>query len=261
MSSIKFQCTGITPACAGKRRIHLNARGKGKKAAFNDTALGITPACAGKSRRQQSAQTSSRDHPRLRGEKRSHRQESESYPGSPPLARGKGFNVAWYKLGVRITPACAGKRCRDLRFAMAGWDHPRLRGEKSCACRLLSCRPGSPPLARGKAPVLLPKVFIVGITPACAGKSSPERIQATLDRDHPRLRGEKEKFAELFAHHVGSPPLARGKVTICRQHPRPRGITPACAGKRALRPSGRGAERDHPRLRGEKSPAFASSGD
>ena len=50
---------------------------------------------------------------------------------------------------------------------------------------------GSPPLARGKVGALLQLLNGLGITPACAGKShsyGPYRVQ---QRDHPRLRGEK----------------------------------------------------------------------
>ena len=51
---------------------------------------------------------------------------------------------------------------------------------------------------------------------------------------------------------MGSPPLARGKVTLFPdRHFRP-GITPACAGKRCCRRIFLSACQDHPRLRGEK---------
>ena len=51
---------------------------------------------------------------------------------------------------------------------------------------------------------------------------------------------------------MGSPPLARGKVTLFPdRHFRP-GITPACAGKSGCRRIFLSACQDHPRLRGEK---------
>ena len=49
-----------------------------------------------------------------------------------------------------------------------------------------------------------------------------------------------------------SPPRMRGKGVVQRQIALVVGITPACAGKRHPVKSGHGAQRDHPRVCGEK---------
>ena len=49
------------------------------------------------------------------------------------------------------------------------------------------------------------------ITPACAGKSHILIITGTNFRDHPRMRGEKIRFAARIVRRAGSPPHARGK--------------------------------------------------
>ena len=54
------------------------------------------------------------------------------------------------------------------------------------------------------------------------------------------------------AIYQGSPPHARGKVVFAFRFPVPRGITPACAGKRLISISANKAYEDHPRMRGEK---------
>ena len=96
-----------------------------------DGSAGITPACAGKSFVPVYDRIQRRDHPRVCGEKRQAFMTSQSVVGSPPRVRGKGLARKDRRLGIGITPACAGKRqsCCALRRAMR--DHPRVCGEKT----------------------------------------------------------------------------------------------------------------------------------
>ena len=111
---------------------------------------------------------------------------------------------------------------------------------------------GSPPLARGTV-IFSPRHSNgAGITPACAGNSITLSWSYPPSRDHPRLRGEQARAVALATQSLGSPPLARGtaKSSIARWYDA--GITPACAGNRALQETDAGLEEDHPRLRGEQ---------
>ena len=106
-----------------------------------------------------------------------------------------------------------------------------MRGEKVSIDKYV-CKPaGSPPRARGKVDEQCKALMIVGITPACAGKSSLIYFNTPIFWDHPRVRGEKflSIFAELSI--LGSPPRARGKVLVHMIYGSHSGITPACAGK------------------------------
>ena len=49
--------------------------------------------------------------------------------GSPPHARGKPVDEAIAEAEEGITPACAGKTCKDCHHHGHEWDHPRMRGE------------------------------------------------------------------------------------------------------------------------------------
>ena len=69
----------------------------------------------------------------------------------------------------------------------------------------------------------------------------------------PRMRRKKFFQPPFEPVTQGSPPHARGKDKIFFLCLPPRGITPACAGKSASKPSSSAASRDHPRVRGEKS--------
>ena len=212
---------GITPACAGSRlyvilrrphrQDHPRVRGEqgdrwvpGSSAPGSPPRArgadcprlrltsrhGITPACAGSSVRDIRTQDPCRDHPRVRGEQ----------IGYPPVdRRGRG-----------ITPACAGSRGCGPCSAQPSGDHPRVRGEQFSWSAVNVTVGGSPPRARGAGD--LPGVVQRrrGITPACAGSRPRCRSGGTAARDHPRVRGEQDKF-RLVAHRVvGSPPRARG---------------------------------------------------
>ena len=133
----------ITPACAGKRerviiwqcfawdhpRVcgekhcggacewrHVGSpprvRGKANYEIGRNISDGITPACAGKSCRRSRRRPSSRDHPRVCGEKRFFCWKGNAHEGSPPRVRGKAYACVLPASATRITPACAGKRLK-----------------------------------------------------------------------------------------------------------------------------------------------------
>ena len=138
---------GITPACAGKRRRpqrwwafgrdHPRVRGEKSPPLVSCFATwGSPPRARGKDGDSPSKTDGGWDHPRVRGGKgkvkaffdksqRDHprvRGEKEAYPvpgpertGSPPRARGKGITLIAFVVGMRITPACAGKSSSRIR--------------------------------------------------------------------------------------------------------------------------------------------------
>ena len=196
--------------------------------------------------------------------------------GSPPRVRGKGATPPLAFRKVRITPACAGKslwpggpqcRCRD---------HPRVCGEKSLNRYTPAYRSGSPPPVRGKVAGNLEQGRVVGITPACAGKSRSQPRLPCTGRDHPRVCGEKSptirprcRFSccpgdyprvcgekpsttSTDIHPAGSPPRVRGKTAQSKLGVSIYGITPAHAGKSGAPTLATAATGDHPRVCGEK---------
>ena len=90
----------------------------------------------------------------------------------PPRMRGKGNLLLDGNIPLGITPAYAGKR--DLVISGSGdiEDHPRVCGEKSTSEAQKSSDMGSPPRMRGKELGFHIVAVKIGITPACAGKSS-----------------------------------------------------------------------------------------
>ena len=83
--------------------------------------------------------------------------------GKAEFAKAEGIHIG-------ITPAYAGKSVRYTHHRAAGWDHPRLCGEKFQKNRRSPCYKGSPPPMRGKVDFEVFKYDWIGITPAYAGK-------------------------------------------------------------------------------------------
>ena len=81
-------------------------------------------------------------------------------------------------------------------------------------------------------------------------------MHESLDRDHPRLCGEKMVDVDTIAIASGSPPPVRGKGVDCGTVQGVLRITPACAGKSPNQRCQRPEDQDHPRLCGEKQIDF-----
>ena len=95
---------------------------------------------------------------------------------------------------------------------------------------------------------------LVGITPACAGKSENRDTADIHPWDHPRVCGEKPSVQPAKLYIQGSPPRVRGKACRLKSRGWRRRITPACAGKRVTDENGLPMTEDHPRVCGEKPP-------
>ena len=152
----------------------------------------------------------------------------------------------------RITPAYAGKSFFQLVPKAGGRDHPRICGEKYGNRKDCLCQMGSPPHMRGKGFLCCGVRRPVRITPAYAGKSPRSCPAGRCCRDHPRICGEKGNARGAGHGSQGSPPHMRGKGGSFRSNRWFVGITPAYAGKRALKFRWTIPHWDHPRICGEK---------
>ena len=227
-------------------------RGKEPDTIITELTDGITPAYAGKRVPRVYGLSVPGDHPRVCGEKMVSMIPHRRSRGSPPRMRGKVHGVVQELCRVGITPAYAGKRTLVGECPKPLWDHPRVCGEKNNTAKTYSNMEGSPPRMRGKGQAGRKVVVELGITPAYAGKSTPDRLFLYHLGDHPRVCGEKGccRFSSL--NHSGSPPRVRGKGFLHFAHKMLEGITPAYAGKSTTAGRGRMPSRDHPRVCGEK---------
>ncbi len=150
-----------------------HARGRRRSTRSGNRPRRITPACAGKTTLVLSFHPEGADHPRMRGEDCDQARADVEEPGSPPHARGRLARESRHSIPFGITPACAGKTLAQKRTRLGVPDHPRMRGEDGpLACGTRSAQ-GSPPHARGRRADCKLSGCDVGITPACAGKTTP----------------------------------------------------------------------------------------
>ena len=206
-------------------------RGKCRPEGRRGHHFGITPACAGKTSVREVVIRQFRDHPRVCGENFEGAEHDAACEGSPPRVRGKRRVRTPRACASGITPACAGKtKITRGRRGVLG-DHPRVCGENilHAACDYLGR--GSPPRVRGKQFASSACIKGIGITPACAGKTSSPEARRRPDRDHPRVCGENYYGSSTYDTTEGSPPRVRGKRRKGVDYVGSFGITPACAGK------------------------------
>ena len=176
---------------------------------------------------------------------------SPHVPGSPPRMRGKQSMFHLFNQHEGITPAYAGKTRSKGARNLHAWDHPRVCGENNAAAPDKLLLMGSPPRVRGKQHSRLMLIRLLGITPACAGKTTAQACKDTPTRDHPRVCGENQSADCVLLAILGSPPRVRGKLELHAEIVKHFGITPACAGKTTGCPYGSLPSWDHPRVCGE----------
>ena len=140
-----------------------------------------------------------------------------------------------YRARAGIIPALAGNTCLQASAAESSRDHPRSRGEYLCWC----CFHQWP----------------LRIIPALAGNTTVNFRFKRIDEDHPRSRGEYPGSASRRAFSHGSSPLSRGIQQPSATSETKPGIIPALAGNtdRGYPQEREGG--DHPRSRGEYTPA------
>ena len=122
--------------CAGALKNSLSTgspprmRGKARTTTHDFWRDGITPAYAGKRQPKARAAQTTKDHPRVCGEKQGRAQYGKNEAGSPPRMRGKGLQPVPRRACTGITPAYAGKRGALRGDGLHTKDHPRVCGEK-----------------------------------------------------------------------------------------------------------------------------------
>ena len=94
-------------------------------------------------------------------------------------------------------------------------------------------------------------MLLVGITPACAGKTPFFCRFCLCVQDHPRVCGKNAGRYPSITDNKGSPPRVREKPLVISLRRYTVGITPACAGKTLERESSRLSWEDHPRVCGK----------
>ena len=112
-------------------------------------------------------------------------------------------------------------------------------------------RKGSPPRVREKHKYEEELDDELGITPACAGKTTEIYRILSAYKDHPRVCGKNFARKNNSKGSMGSPPRVREKLSSLLSKAMFQGITPACAGKTVDVQCMNYLEWDHPRVCGK----------
>ena len=172
-----------------------------------------------------------RAHPRVCGENPATGPGQDAQVGSSPRVRGKHLSVVLAVFCRRLIPACAGKT--DHRRQPNGHRraHPRVCGENDPGPPFKRCGVGSSPRVRGKHSWSYRWLHVLGLIPACAGKTPKRELPLFQHPAHPRVCGENSSWWDALSKSAGSSPRVRGKHTKSRSVNKRIGLIPACAGK------------------------------
>ena len=110
--------------------------------------------------------------------------------GSPPHVREGQTLLIFSIIGVRITPACAGRTKHIVSINLTGQDHPRMCGKDSRIATFKYLIPGSPPHVREGLSYNCCDFSVCRITPACAGRTQFTSDSFNKIKDHPRMCGK-----------------------------------------------------------------------
>ena len=150
--------------------------------------------------------------------------------GSSPLSRGILYRQGPSRCQRRIIPALAGNTSRQARHGPPCQDHPRSRGEYYAILLDPTLFEGSSPLSRGIPARGQRWTPMERIIPALAGNTPRRRARRRGSGDHPRSRGEYERWWEQNGQGIGSSPLSRGIRGRRSAPPGGARIIPALAG-------------------------------
>ncbi|SQH27582.1 Domain of uncharacterised function (DUF2825) [Arcanobacterium haemolyticum] len=182
---------------------------------------------------------------------------SDSYSVSeaeiPPRVRGRDLSSLHCAIRRGNTPACAGKSLFRLVSEKLAGKYPRVCGEEPSITRTFLLLREIPPRVRGRARLLVSSTYLLGNTPACAGKRRFGPYAPTINRKYPRVCGEEGYRLNRVLAGLEIPPRVRGRELIVRVSRQTDGNTPACAGKSgAAYPAAR-LTLKYPRVCGEEA--------
>ena len=130
-------------------------------------------------------------------------------------------------------------------------DDPRVCGEDTACAETVEVTRGRSPRVRGRRRDPENTLLACGTIPACAGKTSRERLPRNSEGDDPRVCGEDSLIQPLSTSFWGRSPRVRGRRLREPERPSRKGTIPACAGKTIEQANELDTFGDDPRVCGE----------
>ena len=191
-------------------------------------------------------------HPRVCGEQKLTRRQTDVLRGSSPRVRGTVKPPIVFPPLTRFIPACAGNRGEYRREPDTRTVHPRVCGEQDLRSAGRRHKNGSSPRVRGTEGRPSSSTAAGRFIPACAGNSLDPGAMAMATAVHPRVCGEQDKGNIVAERAYGSSPRVRGTASPLQHHEATRRFIPACAGNRSDCGLRRQRRPVHPRVCGEQ---------
>ena len=176
---------GIIPAYAGNTEEEYYDKKSGE---------GSSPHTRGTPSASSRATSSTRDHPRIRGEHKARGVLGNRGAGIIPAYAGNTKPV-FDSVNMRrgSSPHTRGTPCTCASCTYRPWDHPRIRGEQCPPPVAVGVSRGIIPAYAGNT-LCLPSCcrVSIGSSPHTRGTRSPWTVRSYGTWDHPRIRGEHE---------------------------------------------------------------------
>ena len=212
---------------------------------------GLTPAGAGRSRASSRRSRASRAYPRRCGENPSVAPLGSLSAGLPPQVRGEPGPVRRDHHPAGLTPAGAGRTPAIAAFLPADRAYPRRCGENGQMATTTRVSGGLPPQVRGERPVGVAGGVPAGLTPAGAGRTSPDPWPSSKPPAYPRRCGENGGSEGEAKRSDGLPPQVRGELVAAALVGGGLRLTPAGAGRTTRSRTGPWPSWAYPRRCGE----------
>ena len=132
---------------------------------------------------------------------------------------------------MRNIPAHAGKTRLERSVDRVSPEHPRARGENGDVLNGQAKIVGTSPRTRGKPAAYARFCLRPGNIPAHAGKTHQPDHRRTVNKEHPRARGENRRIRRHVLRMFGTSPRTRGKLRLGFNTNHIWGNIPAHAGK------------------------------
>ena len=228
-----------------------HTRGSPKAVFIGGSRYGNIPAYAGITAWTRWETSSTREHPRIRGDHGRSTTGHATYEGTSPHTRGSRRFLFFLRFPAGNIPAYAGITGPGRIRIPGRWEHPRIRGDHQTIVDCCDTTLGTSPHTRGSLEASPFGANVVGNIPAYAGITSSSRPSRRFAWEHPRIRGDHNTNGDGKPGDPGTSPHTRGSPRDYADKNGFKGNIPAYAGITHSARSAKPPYWEHPRIRGD----------
>ena len=171
--------------------------------------------------------------------------------GPSPRAWGQLLWAVIIILMTRTIPTCVGTTSAFFVPFFSKTDHPHVRGDNyhTQAKHMLPHGPSPRAWGQRKTP---PSCYVAPRTiPTCVGTTKSSSLRKRASKDHPHVRGDNIRVAQVTKLVVGPSPRAWGQLQMGSAAEKRQRTIPTCVGTTFSGAAGAARPTDHPHVRGD----------